>query len=94
MKQRRNHSPEFKAKVAFEAIREVKTLSDIAIEYNIHPNQVTQWKKEFQDHAASIFLKDHKPKDDNKEKSRFLETIKMDDSTYQAILKRLQQKKL
>jgi len=61
MKQRRN-TVQNSSKVAFEAIREVKTLSDIAIEYNIHPNQVTQWKKEFQDHAASIFLKDHKPK--------------------------------
>ena len=75
MKKRRNHNAEFKAKVAFEAIKEVKTLAEIAIEFDVHPNQVTQWKKAFQENAASIFLKNHKPKDENKERSKLLETI-------------------
>ena len=40
-KQRRKHSPEFKAKVAIEAIKEVKTVSQIAQEYEIHPVMVS-----------------------------------------------------
>jgi transposase-like protein len=45
MKQkRRNHSPEFKARVALEAIRGVKTVQQIAADNHLHPVQVTQWK--------------------------------------------------
>ena len=41
---RRNHSPEFKAKVALEAIRGELTLSELATRFDVNPNQVTQWK--------------------------------------------------
>ena len=44
-KQRRKHSPEFKARVALEAIKEVKTVSQIAQDYEIHPVMVSNWKK-------------------------------------------------
>ena len=44
-KQRRKHSPEFKAKVAIEAIKEVKTVSQIAQEHEIHAVMVSTWKK-------------------------------------------------
>ena len=44
-KQRRKHSPEFKAKVAIEAIKGVKTVSQIAQEHEIHPVMVSTWKK-------------------------------------------------
>jgi len=42
--QRRSHSPEFKTKVALEALRERKTISEIASEYQVHSNQLTAWK--------------------------------------------------
>ena len=45
-RQRRKHSSEFKAKVALEAFRSLKTVSEIAAEYEIHPVMVSNWKKE------------------------------------------------
>lgn len=40
---RRNHSPAFKAKVALDAIRGDKTLAELAKQYDVHPNQITDW---------------------------------------------------
>jgi len=54
---RRKHSAEFKARVALEAIRGVKTLSEIAKEYEIHPVMVGKWKNEMLDHLPEIFEK-------------------------------------
>jgi len=42
---RRKHSPKFKAMVAIEAINPEKTISQIATEYGIHPQQVRDWKR-------------------------------------------------
>ncbi len=69
-KNRTRHSEEFKAKVAIEALREHKTISDIAGLYQIHPNQVTTWKKELLAGAHVIFedkrgkKKEDKPSED------------------------------
>ena len=52
---RRKHSPAFKAKVALEALRGDKTIAEIASQYEIHPNQITQWKKILAEEAAGIF---------------------------------------
>jgi transposase-like protein len=41
---RRNHSPAFKAKVALAAVEGEKTLSELAQQCDVHPNQITQWK--------------------------------------------------
>jgi len=60
---RRNHSPAFKAKVALEAIKENKTLSELAQRFEIHANQIVQWKKELLDRADELFEKG-KRKDD------------------------------
>jgi len=49
------HSAEFKKKVALEALREDKTLPQIASAYGIHPVQVCKWKKMLLDGAASLF---------------------------------------
>ena len=53
--QRRTFTPEFKAKVAIEAIKEVKTISELAQSYQIHPNLVSLWKKEFLAKASRVF---------------------------------------
>lgn len=45
----------FKKKVALEALKEDKTLSQIASQYGVHPIQVSKWKKELLDGAESIF---------------------------------------
>ncbi|MGB4913070.1 MAG: transposase, partial [Candidatus Dechloromonas phosphoritropha] len=43
-RKRRNHSPEFKAKVAMAAIKGDKTLAEMAQQFDVHPNQITDWK--------------------------------------------------
>lgn len=56
MKQKRKrHSAEFKAKVAIEALKEQKTMSELASEYEIHPNQITEWKKRFLEEGSDLF---------------------------------------
>lgn len=52
---RRTFSAEFKAKVAIEAIKEVKTTSELAQIYQIHPNLIGLWKKEFLLNASKVF---------------------------------------
>jgi transposase-like protein len=54
-KKRKNFSGQFKAKVALEAIRGVKTANEIAQEFGVHPTQVGLWKKELQERAAGLF---------------------------------------
>jgi transposase-like protein len=49
------HLPEFKAKVGLEAVRGVKTINEIAQDYGVHPVQVSQWKREIQDQAKTLF---------------------------------------
>jgi transposase len=52
---RRRFDAAFKAKVALEAIREFKSVSEIAKQFRVHPNQVTMWKKQLQSEAAQVF---------------------------------------
>ena len=52
---RRNHSPAFKAKVALAAIKGEKTVSELAQLFDMHPNQITQWKNQLQAGAAAVF---------------------------------------
>ncbi len=52
---RKRHSAAFKAKVALEATKEEKTISALASEYGVHPNQIRQWKKRLLDQASDIF---------------------------------------
>jgi transposase-like protein len=51
---RRNHSGSFKAKVAL-ALRGDKTLTEIAQHFEVHPNQVTEWKRQLLERAADVF---------------------------------------
>lgn len=52
---RRTHSAAFKAKVALAAIRGEETLAELAEQFDIHANQVTQWKSQLQEGAAGVF---------------------------------------
>ncbi len=53
--QRKRYDPEFKAKVAFEALKGEDTLSSIASKYGIHPNQITTWRKQLQSGMKEVF---------------------------------------
>ena len=52
---RRNHSPAFKAKVALAAIRGEKTLAELAEQFDVHPNQITQWRTQLLEGASGVF---------------------------------------
>jgi transposase len=58
---RRNHAPAFKAKVALDALKGEQTLVELSQRYQVHPNQITDWKKQLLEHAPDIFSKDRKP---------------------------------
>lgn len=52
---RRKFTSEFKAKVAIEAVKGQKTVNELAQEFEVHPNQIAVWKKQFLASAAEIF---------------------------------------
>jgi transposase-like protein len=54
-KKRRTHSPELKAKVALAAIKGEKTIAELAEQFQIHPNQITKWKKQLLNSARAVF---------------------------------------
>jgi len=55
MTQRKQYSAEFKAKVALEALKGRRTVNEIASAYSVHPNQVTQWKKQLLEALPHVF---------------------------------------
>ena len=59
---RRKHSPQLKAKAALEALRGLRPVNEIAGEYEVHPSQVTQWKKQAKDSLPEIFRRPTKRK--------------------------------
>ncbi|MDY6800139.1 MAG: transposase [Bacteroidota bacterium] len=55
MKTRRKFTPKFKAKVALEVLKERESVNEIAKKYELHPQQVGKWKKEFLGNAKAAF---------------------------------------
>ncbi len=52
---RRRFSPEFKFRVALEAATGQQTLSELASKHSVHPNQISQWKRQLLEHGAAVF---------------------------------------
>jgi len=52
---RRTHSPAFKARVALAALREDKTMAELCKEFELHPTQIAEWKRQLLDGAADVF---------------------------------------
>lgn len=52
---RRRHDPQFKARVALEALRGIKTVQQIARDFEVHPMQVSAWKKQLLEQCGSVF---------------------------------------
>jgi len=55
MSKRRNHDAGFKARVALEALKGERTVSELAVTYGVHPTMVHQWKKVLLEGAAGVF---------------------------------------
>ena len=73
---RKKYSAEFKAKVAIAALKEQKTIAELALEYDIHPTQIQTWKKHFLDHSSQLFSeKQSDDKQNEANESRLYEQI-------------------
>lgn len=75
-KNRTRYNEDFKAKVAIEALKDQRTISDIAGQYQIHPNQVSKWKSQLMQGAKVIFEDGRtKKKDDKPSEERLYQQI-------------------
>ena len=74
-RKRRTHSPEFKARVALEALKGIKPIHEIASDNEIHPVQVSQWKKELQENMTEIFERKNAAKDGAREDEKKIERL-------------------
>ena len=76
-KKRQRRTKEMKFKIGLEAVKGQKQISEIASEYQLHPQQVTQWKKELIENGAEIFssFKEKTAKDREKEKDTLFRQI-------------------
>jgi transposase-like protein len=71
-RKRRNHSAVFKAKVALAAVRGDKTLSELAERFDLHPNQIQEWRRKLLDNATELFERGGKPAEETEHKVKEL----------------------
>lgn len=74
---RKRHSKDFKAKVALEAIKGQRTVTELAQEYGVHPNQISLWKKQALDSLPAVFGngKDQDEKKIEEERDRLFKKV-------------------
>lgn len=74
---RKRHEPAFKARVAAEALRGIKSLSELSAEFGVHPVQISTWKKQLVENMTDIFSKkqDKSNQDAEKEKAELYRQI-------------------
>jgi len=61
MKKRKTYDDQFKASVALEAVKGEKTISEIATQFEVHPNQIMNWKKQLLENVAGVFSRKQEP---------------------------------
>lgn len=74
-KPRRNFSADFKAKVVIEALKERSTLEELARKHELHPNQISAWKKEFLEKASSVFAADSAQSEEKQQQEEKVEKL-------------------
>ena len=67
MAQRKKHDPNFKAKIALEAVKGDQTLAELASQHGVHPNQITKWKRHLLDELPELFKNKDKKNKNSKE---------------------------
>lgn len=72
---RRKFSADFKAKVVIEALKERSSVEELARKHELHPNQISIWKKEFLDKAPSVFASDGDKSDEKKQQEMMMEKL-------------------
>lgn len=73
--QKRKFSAEFKSKVVIEALKERQTIEELARKYELHPTQISLWKKEFLEKAAIVFTNSVQQKENKQEQEKVLEKL-------------------
>ena len=68
MTRRRNHAPDFKAKVALAAMSGNKTVAELSTEYGVHQTQINRWAKQLKDKASEVFSSGSQPAERRLEK--------------------------
>jgi len=68
MQKRKKYPKEFKARVALEALKGEKTISEISSEYEVHSNIVTKWKKQLKDNMSELFIRKNEQEPDAERK--------------------------
>lgn len=66
-KLRRQHPPAFKAKVAFEAIKETKTIAELSSQFGVHPTQIKQWRQIMEAHGETLYSENERKKQQEKD---------------------------
>ncbi len=71
MKKRRTYDDQFKVRVAVEAIEGEKTISEIAAQFEVHPNQVVMWKEQLLENVAGVFSR-QQPEDETEAETTWI----------------------
>lgn len=91
-KSRRKFSAEFKTNVALEAIKERGSLSQLAMRFELNPNQISQWKREFLDNASKAFgatIQAEEPEKETKELYQQIGQLKVENDFLKKSLKKI-----
>lgn len=72
---RRKFSADFKAKVVIEALKERQTIEELARKHELHPNQISMWKKEFLEKASSVFSSGSEKSDEKRSQDDMVEKL-------------------
>ena len=71
-RKRRNHSSAFKAKVALAAIKGDRTLAELSQQFDVHANQIQDWRRRLVEEADTVFGQGQRQREDNEEKVKEL----------------------
>ena len=73
MKTKRKFNPEFKSKVVLESLKERSSIEELASKYELHPSQISMWRKQFLDNSSMLF--DNNTKGDKDEKDVLIKEL-------------------